>query len=56
MSNSEINPEYLKPENDHYLRIAYAATFAKWLRDNKLTDTQETWRRYKACSYGRFAE
>ena len=53
---SEINPDWLKPENEHYLRLAYASAYRKWLKAQKLSASEETWLRFRACHYGRFAE
>ena len=53
---STINPEYLKPENEHFLHLAYDGSYEHWLRENNLPKTEETWKRFKACHYGRFAE
>jgi len=52
----QINPEYLKPENEHFLHLAYDGSYRHWLREHNLPENEETWQRFKACHYGRFAE
>ncbi len=56
MSATEINPEYLKPENDHYLHLIYDTMYESWLRDNNLPKNEESWSKFKACHYGRYSE
>jgi hypothetical protein len=53
---TDINPEYLKPGNEHFLYLAYVGSYEYWLRKYGLPKNEETWKRFKACSYGRFAE
>jgi hypothetical protein len=55
-SIDEKSAELLKPletDPDHYLRLAYATSYAKWLHRNKLSKTEVTWLAFKTCHYGR---